>query len=140
MPRKDSYHNAVKIGLQKKGWLITDDPFTITSTGMDVQIDLAAVESISAQLGTERMIAVEIKSLKHPVRLYDFYQALGQYMVYQIALEKYRIEKTLYLAIPISAYNKLKEVELFREAWRKHKVNLLIFNEKTKNILKWINH
>lgn len=140
MPRKDSYHNAVKIGLQKKGWLITDDPFTITSTGMDVQIDLAAVESISAQLGAERMIAVEIKSLKQPVRLYDFYQALGQYMVYQIALEKYRIEKTLYLAIPISAYNKLKEVDLFREAWRKHKVNLLIFNEKTKNILKWINH
>jgi hypothetical protein len=72
--------------------------------------------------------------------LYDFYQALGQYLVYQIALEKYQIDKILYLAIPKSAYDKLKEVELFRDAWKKHNVNLLIFNEKTKNILKWINH
>ncbi|MEO0406663.1 MAG: element excision factor XisH family protein [Cyanobacteria bacterium P01_A01_bin.135] len=29
MPRKDQFHDAVKQALEKEGWLITHDPFTI---------------------------------------------------------------------------------------------------------------
>ena len=29
MPRKDTYHEAVRIALQKDGWIITDDPLEV---------------------------------------------------------------------------------------------------------------
>jgi XisH protein len=29
MPRKDKYHTAVRLALEKEGWLITDDPLTL---------------------------------------------------------------------------------------------------------------
>ena len=31
MSRKDKFHKAVKHSLQKEGWLITHDPFTIST-------------------------------------------------------------------------------------------------------------
>ena len=34
MPAKDIYHEAVKIALEKDGWLITDDPLVLKSGGV----------------------------------------------------------------------------------------------------------
>ena len=42
MPAKDIFHDAVRIGLEKEGWVITDDPLEIEIGGVEMYIDLGA--------------------------------------------------------------------------------------------------
>jgi hypothetical protein len=45
--RKDKFHDAVKHALEKNGWLITHDPFTIQiSESVKLKIDLDAESAI----------------------------------------------------------------------------------------------
>lgn len=138
MPRKDNYHDAVRTALERDGWTITDDPLSVQTPGTEFQIDLAAERLvISAEKDGEK-IAVEVKSLVGHTFFYDYYQALGQFLVYKIALELVYPEKVLFLAIPQEAYEELKESFAFRESWSRFVVNLLIFNHKQKKISQWI--
>ena len=49
MPRKDLYHDIVVHALLKDGWIITDDPLTLSYGGRDVYVDLGAERPIAAQ-------------------------------------------------------------------------------------------
>jgi hypothetical protein len=51
MPRKDIYHDAVRVALENEGWTITDDPLTVPTPGLDFHIDLGAVREI---IGAEK--------------------------------------------------------------------------------------
>jgi hypothetical protein len=48
MSAKDIFHDAVRKGLEKESWVITNDPLRIRSGRVDMQIDL----------GAERIIAI----------------------------------------------------------------------------------
>ncbi|MFN0035674.1 MAG: element excision factor XisH family protein [Saprospiraceae bacterium] len=138
MPRRDTYHDAVRTALETDGWTITDDPLSVQTPGTEFQIDLAAERTIILAEKAGEQIAVEIKSLISHTIFYDYYRGLGQFLVYRIALELVFPEKTLFLAIPKDAYEQLKKSYAFRESWPRYAVNLLIFNHKRKNIVKWI--
>lgn len=43
---KDVFHNAVGNGLEKEGWVITDDPLRIKTGGVDMQISKVFYASI----------------------------------------------------------------------------------------------
>ena len=63
MPKRDNFHETVKIALQKEGWNITNDPlFVPTEGGTNFFIDLGIERFIGAEKEGEN-IAVEIKSL-----------------------------------------------------------------------------
>ncbi|MBK7937709.1 MAG: fatty-acid oxidation protein subunit alpha [Lewinellaceae bacterium] len=124
----------------KDGWTITDDPLTIPTPGVEFYVDLGAEKAIIGAEKQGNRIAVEIKSLKGNSYFYDFYQALGQFLIYKLAIEKTNALRILYLAIPDSAYRQLHKVEVFREVWQVYKVHLLIFDEKKQNILAWISN
>jgi XisH protein len=138
MPRKDKYHNSVCIALEKDEWIITDDPLTLQVGKREIYIDLGAEKAvIAAERGGEQ-IAVEIKSLIGKSYFVDYYQSLGQYLVYRLALKQAESNRILYLAVPSTAYDEFIEIDLFRDAWIEHSVHLLIFDEKENQILKWI--
>ena len=140
MPRKDIYHDAVRVALENEGWTITDDPLTVPTPGLDFHIDLGAVREI---IGAEKdgiQVAIEIKSLKGNSVFYDFHQALGQFMIYRLALKMTEQNHVLYLGVPESQYLRLERVEIYRLAWLEFEIGLLIFNEKDKTIVKWINN
>ena len=94
---------------------------------------------IGAEKDNEK-IAVEIKSLKMHTFSYDFYQALGQFLIYRLGLLKAEINRELYLAIPQIPFESLEKIELFREAWKTYSLNFLIFDDQTKTIIKWIKY
>jgi hypothetical protein len=80
MSRKDQFHEAVKHALEKDGWLITHDPFTIQiSEAVKLKIDLGAESTIAAQRDQEK-IAIEIKSFITDSDISEFHAALGQYL------------------------------------------------------------
>ena len=138
MPRKDTYHEAVRVALEKDGWTITHDPLTVPTQGMDLYIDLGAERVV---IGAERdgeQIEVEIKSLKRKSYFYDFYQAFGQFLIYRLGLEKRKILRILFLALPNTAFQQMQKVEIFRDACKTFSVHLLVFDEKTQTISQWI--
>ncbi|MGB7416538.1 MAG: element excision factor XisH family protein [Thermosynechococcaceae cyanobacterium] len=83
---KDLFHNTVKTALQKDGWKIIHDPYTLSYGIADVYIDLAAEEAIAAEKDG-RKIAVEVKSFVSGSTISEFHTALGQFLNYRIALE-----------------------------------------------------
>lgn len=97
---RDVFHDAVRNGLERTGWTITDDPLRIKSGRVDMQIDLGAEKLIAAERDNEK-IAVEVKSFINASNISEFHTALGQYLNYQVALEDKQPERKLFLAVPI---------------------------------------
>ena len=102
---KDVFHSAVKNGLEKDGWVITDDPLRIKAGGADMQIDLGAEKVIAAERGEEK-IAVEVKSFIGASNISEFHTAVGQFINYRVALEEQQPKRLLYLAVPLGVHRK----------------------------------
>jgi hypothetical protein len=124
---KDLFHEAVKTALQKEGWEITHDPLMLESFDTQIYVDLGAEQVIGAQRDKER-IAVEIKSFLGNSYVYDFYQALGQYMAYLRALSIKEPERKLILAVPQKAYNSFFAKPDVKAALLDFKLNLLVYD------------
>jgi hypothetical protein len=133
---KDKFHFHVREALEKEGWSITHDPYKIMLGRRRGYIDLGA-EIIAAEKDTIK-IAVEIKSFLGQSDLYEFEDALGQFLVYLPALRKKEPERLLYLAMPEHYYVDFFDEEYFVDLIKLYQVNILVFNEHTKSTVKWI--
>lgn len=87
MAAKDVFHDAVRHALEKEQWIITDYPSFLRFGGVDMYIDLAAEQLMSAERNGEK-IAIEIKSLIGVSATTEFSTVLGQFLKYQLALEE----------------------------------------------------
>jgi hypothetical protein len=132
---KDKYHQEVREALENDGWTITHDPYKIMLGRRKGFIDLGA-EILAAEKGTLK-IAVEIKSFLGASDLYQFEDALGQFLVYQPAWSKKEPERILYLAVPEEFYDNFFEDVYFLEIAELYKLKMLVFNEKNNTIVKW---
>jgi hypothetical protein len=139
MPKKDIFHDCVKNALSKQGWEITFDPLFIpTEGGVNFFIDLGIEKIIGAKKNGQN-IAVEIKSFDAVSPFYGFYEILGQYLMYQLALETQKQVWQLYIAIPILGYKKLEAAPIFRKALKKYQLKFIIFNPTTQTVIQWKN-
>jgi XisH protein len=135
---KDIFHDTVKIALQNEGWQITHDPLTIKLSKRKIFIDLAAEKLLIAEKENFK-IAVEVKSFVGLSPLNDFYNALGQYQLYILALKHKYPDWILYLAMPNESYQILKSDDLLAEFLEELKLKYIIFEPETQKILQWIN-
>ena len=137
MSAKDIFHAKVKNALVKDGWTITDDPYTLKwDNGENLLIDLAAERVIAAEKNNEK-IAVEIKTFIGKSTMYDLHLAVGQFMIYQIALEEKEPDRVLFLAVPMEI---LQEIFLKPKASKlTERVNLKIigFDVEKEVIVEW---
>lgn len=135
---KDLFHDAVKRGLEKDQWIITDDPLELELEEVTVKIDLGAERLIAAERGEEK-IAVEIKSFISTSAISDFHTALGQFLNYRIMLEVNEPERLLYLAVPLEAYQTFFQSRLAQMAIQRHQLKLIVYEPITEEIVQWIN-
>lgn len=49
MPQRDKLHETVKRALQRAGWTVTHDPYSISFEGDQLFIDLAAEQLLAAE-------------------------------------------------------------------------------------------
>ena len=137
MSAKDIFHDKVKNALIKDGWKITDDPYPLKwDNGENLLIDLAAERVIAAEKDNEK-IAVEIKTFIGKSTMYDLHLAVGQFMVYQIALEEKEPDRILFLAVPMEVF---QEIFLKPKASRlTERVDLKIigFDVEKEEIVQW---
>jgi CRISPR/Cas system-associated exonuclease Cas4 (RecB family) len=138
MAAKDLFHQAVRHGLEKEQWTITDDPLELEWEEVKVKIDLAAERLIAAQRNREK-IAVEIKSFIGTSEISDFHTALGQFLNYRIMLEVNEPTRLLYLAVPLEVYDTFFQSRFAQVAVERHQLKLIVYNPVTEEIVRWIN-
>ena len=138
MPAKDIYHDTVKNALIKDGWTITDDPLKLQVGIHKMFVDLGAEKLIAAEKD-EQKIAVEIKSFISKSAINDLENALGQYILYEKVLAKNEPDRKVFLAVKESVYVSIFEAEIGKILLEDKELSLLIFNERSEEISKWIN-
>jgi hypothetical protein len=139
MPRKDIYHDSVKIALEKDGWRIIKEELQIETGGVKFFIDLEAEAVFVAEREGEQ-IAIEIKTFQGQSLVQNLHEAFGKYRLYLYALEKERPELHLFLAIPVETYNTFFQREFVRFVIQQDKVNLIVYNPDNQTIVQWIIH
>lgn len=136
MSAKDLFHEAVRRGLEKDQWIITDDPLQLEWEEVKVKIDLAAERLIAAERGEEK-IAVEIKSFIGTSAISDFHTALGQFLNYRIMLELNEPERLLYLAIPLETYETFFQSQFAQMIINRYQLKLIVYEPVTEEIVQW---
>lgn len=138
MPAKDIYHHAFVRALQKDGWTITHDPLTIGVGKTDLLIDLGAERMVAAERGEEK-IADEIKSFVKLSAVQDLKEAVGQFILYAVALAESpeNVGRVLYLAIREETYEDVFEEAIGKMLLRHTRLPLIVFNTTKEEITQW---
>lgn len=134
---KDVYHNAVKEALIQDGWIITHDPYVLRFEGVTYNIDLGAEQILGAEKNGEK-IAVEVKSFLGLSVVYEFHEAIGQFLNYLVGLEEREPERILYLAIPHQVYQDFFKFEIIQKTLSRYKISLILFSPVQHQITQWI--
>ncbi len=134
---KDKFHDAVKNGLIKEGWIITNDPLFLQFGGVDLFVDLGAEKMIAAQKENQK-IAVEIKSFLSYSVISDFHQAVGQMMNYRLILQQEEPDRVLYLAVPVDIYETFFKLEFTQLAIANYQFQLIVYDTEQEKIVQWI--
>jgi XisH protein len=137
MAAKDKFHEAVKKGLEKDGWFITHDPLKVKYGEIKMQIDLGAQQLLAAIKGTEK-IAIEIKSFLSLSFINDFYNALGQFLSYKIALELQEPDRKLYLAVPHETFDEFFVLDFTQTAIKRYDLKIIVYEPAKEEIIQWI--
>ncbi len=139
MPRKDIYHDSVKIALEKDGWRIVRENLHLKIDEDELFIDLEAEAIFVAEREGEK-IAIEIKSFRGQSFIHNMHEALGQYNIYRVALNMERPELKIYLAVPEKTFISHFQSRLIKAVIEANKLNIIVYNEDNQSIVSWINH
>lgn len=138
MPALAQYHQRVRNALEKEGWVITHDPLTLRVGRDRIHIDLGLERVIIADKGT-RKIAVEIKTFAGASKIADFEEALGQYVLYRMALRRIEPERELYLAVPQSVVvSQFQSRELWKAFFTDENGKVLGYDVEKEEIIQWL--
>lgn len=137
MPAKDIYHDVVRKGLEKDGWIITADPLTLKIGRRSVLVDLGAEKLLAAERSGQK-IAVEIKSFVSPSPMRDLENALGQFILYSQVLKEQEPDRTLYLAISRLVFGDIFSEEVGQLILKTTDLRLIVFHTQKEEIVQWI--
>ena len=138
MPAKDKYHDAVKNALIKDSWTITADPYIIRYEDAELYADLAAEKPIAAERQGQKIV-VEIKSFVGKSLMYDFHNALGQYIIYRNLIQLTEPEYKLYLAIDDIVYEEFFQRKSVQAVIAQNLLLLMVVDTEKEEIKQWIN-
>jgi len=143
MPQRDTTHDPVKQALINSGWEITDDPYRIYYGERSLFVDLGAVQNpIAGQLlGAERegrQIAIEIKEFRGNSAIADLEQAIGQYVLYRLLLNKIDPDRALYLAVTDEIFEDIFSEPIGEVVIKDLPMQLIVIDLKRVEVQKWI--
>lgn len=147
MPQRDIIHDIVREALIKGGWEITDDPYVISYGERFLFVDLGATAtSLSNQItsqfiGAERQgqrIVVEIKEFRGRSVITELEQAIGQYILYRLLLNRVDPDRNLYLAVTDLIYAELFSEPIGELVISDLPLQLLVVNIAQAEIQQWI--
>lgn len=138
MPARDLYHEAVKNALIKDGWKIIADPYIIKYEDAELYADLVAEKPIAAERQGQKIV-IEIKSFVGKSMMYDFHNALGQYIVYRDLIQLTEPEYKLYLAIDELVYAEFFQRKSVQTVTQQNQLRLMVVDTRNEEIQQWRN-
>lgn len=82
---------------------------------------------------------VEIKCFyNRHVFLSDFYQAVGQYVMYRNALRISGVDVPVYLALPLLAYERSFQDEVLQSVMKDIGLHLVVVDLEGEEVVQWI--
>jgi len=135
---KDKIHDDVVEALQKDGWHIIKEHFSIRYAEFEVSIDIAAERPAVLAEKNGRQILVEIKTFGGRSFINELQDAIGQYILYRNMLTLTNIDYELFLAIDESIYDSYFEKEAANQVVRFNQLNILVVNVKRQEVVKWL--
>ncbi len=139
MSRRDRLHQSLRRTLEKDGWTITADPLVLILEETELRADLGAEKRLSAEKGGQK-IAIELKEFTAVSGVSELEKTIGQLQLYQWALDIQEPDRKLFLAVNEMAYVKYFEKPLFQLVVQRNKINLLIYQPDSEEIVEWITH
>jgi XisH protein len=139
MPKRDIYHESVRVALEKEGWQITHDPLNLAIEDTPLLADLGA-EAVFVIERLGEQIAVEIKTFGGQSLVTNLHEAVGQYGVYKVALAELYPNWKIYLAVPEPVYNTFFQRRLVQMVLKSQQINIIVYNIQTQTIALWITH
>ena len=136
MSQKDAIHQIVKNALIKDGWTIVADPYTITYGRTQLYADLCA-ERWDVN-GVADIIVIEVKSFRSASAVYEFHQALGQYIGYRDLLAELGRPYRIYLALTEEAYQTISDIDAVQLICERQSVLLLVVDAEREEVKEWI--
>ena len=136
MSAKDKYHEHVKDALIKDGWEITHDPYRLDLGKFSYEIDLGAEKLIGAEKEHQKII-VEVKSFLRESIVSEHHIVVGQYINYRIHLRDSDVERVLFLAISMDAYERLKELPPLLKSFDECMIKFIIVDVDSRKIVTW---
>jgi hypothetical protein len=134
MPRNDLEHYAVKRALEKDGWQIADEQVALIIEGRHLWVDLEAVRSSDRTL-----VLIEVKGFRSDSPVTDLANALGQYLLYRLVLEKeVDLSTRLYVAVPQYAFDGILSEKIGLEVREKIGFPLIVVDMDNEVIAQWI--
>jgi hypothetical protein len=134
VPAEDHYHDTVIRALEKDGWVITREQVPIRVGLRRIWIDLQATKP-----GDLSTIFAEVKELDSPSAVESLRDAIGQYVLYRAAMRYVKLDdEVLYLVVPSASYEGIISETLGELAIREARVNGVVFDPETKEIIQWI--
>ena len=130
MPQYDVHHETVKRALEKAGWTITDDPFTIHVGKTRLYADLGAEKQA-------RLIVVEIKSFVGDSFINELHRATGQYANYRSLLRDAVQQYEIFLAIPHDVYRKHFHRELVEKIVTDQQIKFFTYDPQNEEVVLW---
>jgi len=82
--------------------------------------------------------AIEVKSFSGISAISEFHTASGQFISYRTALRFIDSERTLYLAVPDSAYRSFFSLELPQLVIQENQLKLFVYSIEQEVILQWL--
>ena len=105
---------------------------------LELYIDLGAEKVIAAEKEGQK-IAIEIKNFLNPSKITELYAALGQFIIYRLALQEQEPERMLYLAVPITVYNEFFILPFIQSVIKTNQLCLVVYNIEQEVISQWQN-
>ncbi len=136
MPARDLFHAAVRLALEKEGWVITHDPLVLRVGGVELSVDLGAERFLAAEKEGRR-IAVEIKSFAGTSAISEFHTALGQFLNYEEALKDQAPPRVLFLAVPVDTYRTFFALQFIQTVLHRYQVRIMVYDPKLEVIVEW---
>jgi hypothetical protein len=137
MPSRDICHDHVRHALERDGWTITHDPLRLTVRRRKLYVDLGAERLLAAEKGAQK-IAIEIKTFGGPSDVRDLEDALGQFVLYEMALRREEPDRSLFLAVSESVWQVVFADALGGILVDERILRVVTFDPAKEEIVRWI--
>ena len=136
MSRRDVFHDAVRHALEKEGWTITHDPYSLAFGERTLLVDIGAEVPFAAEK-EGRKIAVEVKSFVGKSEVVELEKAIGQFMLYDVLIEDFEPERVLLLAVPEDVWLGLLSQSQCAKLIERCRLRFVVYNPIKEVIVLW---